>query len=96
MNYTRLMWGDELGCTYIPRLIGPIILIAVVFFFLPFIFYGSLKFYGTKKEKKLMKQKRLTTSKTKLDGFVGNGAKAVLLENEETPASVQEDTRHLS
>ncbi|KAL3882548.1 hypothetical protein ACJMK2_028884 [Sinanodonta woodiana] len=96
MNYTRLMWGGELGCTNIPRLIEPIIIIAVVFFIMPFIFYGSLKFYGTKTEKKIMKQKRLTPSRAKPDGFIGNGERAVLLDNEETPTSLWKTRGHHS
>lgn len=59
MNYTRLIWGEQLKCTDVNREYTAVLTIAIGFLLLPVFFYVGLAVYGTKRTRNLIKQKRL-------------------------------------
>ncbi|XP_033741414.1 osteopetrosis-associated transmembrane protein 1-like [Pecten maximus] len=60
MNYTRLMWGQQLHCTKHSADDAIVVIIGIIFLTMPILFYVGARYFVARTKRKLMLQKRMS------------------------------------
>ncbi|XP_021345047.1 osteopetrosis-associated transmembrane protein 1-like [Mizuhopecten yessoensis] len=83
MNYTRLMWGQQLHCSRHSPDDAVVVVIAVALLALPVVFYVGARYFVVRTKRKLMLQKRMSQVAAQTL-FIRGAASSTSKDDEET------------